>query len=313
MNKTSRKVADGEWELFADWCRAHHERALPATLDTVGRFAHTVSGAPSTIKHRLWSIASVHARAGFDFELSRTTPSVAWRSGESWPTAGQALAKIPIYGWTSGYRGRRDAVLIVAIGVLGFSRRETIELTGSDVTFDGQDYYLAGHAIPRDQSPGACPSCAVARWLPLLTAVESWSRADAQAIVMAPSGPTAGDCTKHCCRQIAESRWPQHVPLLPSIDQYGYAGDSLTPRAVSAILSSKQSGTFNGAPGSEAGAHNASDADRGRFAGYSMDELVDALDDLDDAAEQAASESSEVLNVARTMATYMASLQTPDR
>ncbi|GAB3557622.1 hypothetical protein GCM10027344_05350 [Spelaeicoccus albus] len=104
---TTRNATNGEWELFADWCQAHHERALPATLDTVDRFAHTVTGAPSTIKHRLWSIASAHARAGFDLELVRPSPPVAWRSGDGRPTAGQALAKIPIHGWTSGYRGRR--------------------------------------------------------------------------------------------------------------------------------------------------------------------------------------------------------------
>ncbi|GAB3557619.1 hypothetical protein GCM10027344_05340 [Spelaeicoccus albus] len=229
-------------------------------------------------------------------------------------TVGRLPARLsPKFLFTAGQAATAVGVLIVAIGVLSFSRRETIELTSGDVTVDGQDFYLAGHAIPREQSPGACPSCAVARWLPLLKAVESWSRADAQAIVMTSPSPTAGDCTEHCCRQATGSRWPKHVLLLPSIDRYGYADDALTQRAVSEILSSKQAATLDSAPGAGPVAEHLLDSDRGRFSGYSMDELVAALDDLDNAAEQAARESSEVLNVAMTMATYMTSLQTPDR
>lgn len=313
MTMASPTTSAREWDLFADWCHAHQRRALPTNVETVTEFACSVTGAESTIKHRLWSIAKVHQRAGFDLELPRPGPPVAWRTGDEWPTAGKVLSRIPVRGWTHGYRGRRDAVLVVAIGVLRLSRRETTGLTGADVTFDGHDFYLAGRFVPRCQASGSCPACAVARWLPLLAAVESWSRADAQRIIMAPNGATAGDCTEHCCQPTSGFNWPQHVPLLPNIDRYGYAGDPLTPRTVSALLSREQTRTFNGAPADGAHTRRSPSGGQGRFSNYSMDDLVDALDDLDDAADQAARESSEVLNVAMTMATYMASLRSTGR
>lgn len=141
-----------------------------------------------------------------------------------------ALASCPTAGFPTGYRGRRDAALLVAVapvelGGCGLTRKQARAVTGVELPRLWQ-------AAGLHQNPRTCPRCAINRWAALLATSTKWGRGVIRDFLNAPgppghvcaSGPPAGDLT----------RWFAFC----HIDQYGWCTDykPMSGRAVTAVV-----------------------------------------------------------------------------
>ena len=136
------------------------------------------------------------------------------------------LGCIPIGGWPAGIVGRRDAALVALICPGGLTRRQVRALRAAP----GQTPVLS----PAFE-PGACPACAVSRWLRVhaLAAAAGWRAARGE---LADIGevPARDENAHDCARPI---RWPDRPgrwPMFSAIDRHGWVDEAL-PLSVRSI------------------------------------------------------------------------------
>lgn len=230
------------WRLFTDWCAAVGVSPLPATVGTVAAFFDQVPASEGTLRARLRVIRRAHQRAGQVLGIGYEPSPTAWRSGPGWLSLGAALARCEVGGWPSAVRGRRDAFLLVAIGLVGLTRSQAVRLSVDDITWPTRPTSLdpiriKGKAI--EPTPGAadCPACAVTRWLRVATEQNRWGRSSVrQMLATHPSTATSHDCADG-----PPQGWREVWQLAPAVDQHGWFADwrPMSTRAVSTVLATR--------------------------------------------------------------------------
>ena len=130
------------------------------------------------------------------------------------------LHHIPVYGFPHGFRGRRDALVIVATSI-GITPAQVVALRPADVAtcpwpaIGGQDLdYDPNHGL-------RCPACALTRWL---RALASWDtqlhHAQWRALKLLLEGDPV-NARVHDCATEVPNEW-RHAPVLvPPIDRAG--------------------------------------------------------------------------------------------
>ncbi|WP_420367052.1 hypothetical protein [Curtobacterium sp. L1-20] len=220
-----------------------HE-SLPATAATIGQFLTLFPGSASTQRLRRRAIRTHHLEAG----LSDPIPTVEARV---WPrpgatdhaTVGEALATIPKYRYPIGLRGRRDAFLIVLLGVLHLTREQARTITPADVAVTSI-IRICGHVVPSSDDPVSCAACAATRWLRIVGPVWTGFRGD----VIRLLDPTKGNLDRHDCEQAVPGEWRRAEQLLLPLDVYGWArtGVSLSGRSMTSIIPSRRAAAADG-------------------------------------------------------------------
>jgi len=248
------------WGLFADWCTASGHSCLPASPDTLLAFLAELPVGAATVARRVRAIDTAHRAAGLsppgeapelDEILGRHPSPARFDSGQ----VARALAAIPVGGWPAGTVGRRDAAIVALICAGGLTRSQ-VQALRTDLGLrlaaplsghqEGKRCTLTGVSVsvPRTETAGSCPACALSRWLRVAVVMEDrgWRTVRAQ---LADLGEvTAGDVTAHdCAEPLPETglddrnRWP----LFTAIDRHGApeSGYILSARSITAIIATR--------------------------------------------------------------------------
>lgn len=248
------------WDLFTDWCTATGHPTLPADPDTVLAFLADCPAAPATRRRRVAAIDHHHIATGY----APPGRSTAVRAALGRPTGEPhrpapaamieveaALRALPCHGWTQGMFGRRDRCLLVLSQLAGVSYRDLAQLTAGRVTVAGGAASAAGAAgaitLTATDSPVLCGPCAITRWLRVLDVVMTKPSHRVLAKQIKDAEPVT-DRSPHLCRSTRElSSLIADVPLLPSIDQWGYVPfplQRLTPHSLSRLVQQMLAGDF---------------------------------------------------------------------
>ena len=247
------------WALFTDWCTVTGATALPADPDTVLGFLADCPVAPATRRRRVAAIDHHHAATGYAqpgrsaavlAALGRATGEPPDASG-GMPTAVQAaLRALPSHGWTQGMFGRRDRCLLVLSQLAGVPFKDLAVLTAGRVTVAGGVATLSAAGaitLTATDDPVLCGPCAITRWLRVLDAVMTKPSHRVLAKQIDDADPVT-DRSPHLCRSTRElSSLIVDVPLLPSIDQWGYVPfplQRLTPHSLSRLVHQMLAGDF---------------------------------------------------------------------
>ncbi|WIE74152.1 hypothetical protein [Curtobacterium sp. MCJR17_020] len=232
------------WNRFVAWCAATGQAALPAAPAAIEQFLAAFPGAASTQRLRRSSIRAHHLAAGYPDPF----PAL---QGRVWPhqsaphsvAVREVLAAIPKYRYPLGLRGRRDAFLIVLLGVLHLTRREAQTVTADDVAVTSI-VRICGKVVPSADDPAACAACAVTRWLRVVGPVWTGFRGDLIGLL----DPTRGNLDVHDCEQPVPGEWRRAEQLLLPVDVHGWArtGVSLSGRSMTSIVPTRRAAAVEG-------------------------------------------------------------------
>lgn len=218
------------WVLWADWCAATGRAPLPVTEEALAVFEHDLP------RVRLSDIRATVAETGLGW------PRSVWVF-DPWECAEAAMAGLsesvrgcPSTGWPGGYRGRRDAWLLVLTRGLRLCRRDALAIRSPDVLVEGGRFVVAGQVLERGDDPVVCSACVAARWLAIVSEQWAWGRGRVREVLTVATRGAGHDCAR-----LGALLVPAHVPLVPAIDQHGWATDwrAMSPRAVTMILASR--------------------------------------------------------------------------
>ncbi|WP_065963922.1 hypothetical protein [Curtobacterium sp. UCD-KPL2560] len=234
LRPDSEALLEAHWARFVAWCEATGHASLPATAATIGQFLTLFPGSASTQRLRRRAIRAHHLAAGFPDPIP-TVEARVWPRPEApgQTIVGEVLAAIPKYRYPIGLRGRRDAFLIVLLGVLHLTREQTRTITPDDVAVTSI-IRIRGHVVPSSDDPVSCAACAVTRWLRIAGPVWTGFRGD----VIRVLDPTKGNLDQHDCAQPVPGEWRRAEQLLLSLDVHGWArtGVSLSGRSMTSII-----------------------------------------------------------------------------
>ena len=216
-----------DWTLFADWCASLEVRPLPAGPDLLRRFFLEVPASPALARRRLRAIQAAHMALGLAAPSRRiTSPECRFDQG----VVAATLSCIPIGGWPTGIVGRRDAAVVALICAGGLTRRQVRALPATPAR---------APVLSPAVEPGACPACAVSRWLRVhaLAAAAGWRavRAELADIGEVPARQeTAHDCTRPVRWPNRQARWP----MFSAIDRHGWVNEAvpLSVRSITTVV-----------------------------------------------------------------------------
>ncbi|WP_159573886.1 hypothetical protein [Curtobacterium sp. 18060] len=239
-----RILLEAHWDRFVAWCTATGHEPLPAAPATVEEFLTRFPGSASTQRLRRRAIRAHHLASGFAGPLP-TVPARVWPRPDAPDHAavGEVLAAIPKYRYPVGLRGRRDAFLVVLLGVLHLARGEAQAVTVDDVSVTSI-VRLRGAVVPSTDDPAACAACAVTRWLRIVVPVWTGFRGD----VIRLLDPTKGNLDRHDCEQPVPGEWRHAEQLLLPLDVHGWArsGVALSGRSMTSIIPSRHAAAAAG-------------------------------------------------------------------
>jgi hypothetical protein len=229
---------EAHWGRFVAWCDAAGRESLPATAATIEQFLTLFPGAVSTQRLRRHAIRAHHLASGVPDPIPTVEARVWPRPKAPDQTAvGKVLAAIPKYRYPIGLRGRRDAFLIVLLGVLHLTREEARTIAPADVAVTSI-IRIRGHVVPSSDDPASCAACAVTRWLRVVGPVWTGFRGD----VIRLLDPTRGTLDRHDCERLVPGEWRRAEQLLLPLDVHGWArtGVSLSGRSMTSIIPSRR-------------------------------------------------------------------------
>lgn len=277
-----------DWALFTDWCASWGRNAAYADRTTVDEFLAAFPVARKTQQNRERAIRDELARRGRSLDprtrTEMTTPSLI-RTGGPYAPLDAALAQLPRARRVTGLRSRRDAWLLVLIGVLQLTRRQTQSIAASDIDLD-TGIRVRGQFIPTGTDTLTCPACAVTRWLRVAGIYGVGFRTYAFGLLDAQVALT----DEHDCEVPVDDEWRSAPQLLPAIDQHGWFRDApLSMRSISAVSARVQMRT-----GVVEQAWKPFEA-TGRFKDATSAELVVAQDEVDARAAELLQRSGALL------------------
>lgn len=277
-----------DWALFADWCASWGRDPAAADRSTVDEFLAAFPVAPKTQVNRDRAIRNELRRLGRTLEPrmpGKPTAQSLIRTGARYAPVDVALTQLPRTRRVTGLRGRRDAWLLVLIGVLRLTRRETQAIAADDVDLSA-GIRVRGQFVPTGPDPLTCPACAVTRWLRVAGVYGVGFRTYAFELV----DPESALTDEHDCETPVDDEWLSAPQLLPAIDQHGWFRDApLSMRSISAISARVQVRT-----GAVAQAWEPFEA-TGRFKDATSAELVEAQDAVDARAAELLQRSKALL------------------
>jgi hypothetical protein len=176
----------------------------------------------------------------------------------------ETLKSIPIGGWPTGIVGRRDAAIVVLICAAGLTRAQVQALhSGSRQGLPrGSADALHGRvpeaglsigecpaaavlkAMPRTDTAGTCPACALSRWLRVVARLDDRGWRTVRAELADYGEVPASDETSHDCALMiappATSRG-REIPLFCAIDRHGApeTGYPLSIRSITAVVAGR--------------------------------------------------------------------------
>jgi len=278
----------GEWGLFCDYTAATDQPALPTTVAALTGFLTAAPARPATLARRIRAIAAAHRRAGYLLTRPDTGPAAPRPAPERpRPDPGLMIAACATRGWPAGLTGRRDAFLIVATELLGYTHRAARQLHPADITEptpappDQAVPRLAGRAAPSSDDPRTCPACAVARWLDILGVADGLGRGSARTALAAAGAPTPASPHQHTPTE--PPRWRGAAVLLPAIDRHGWLDDyrPITTRTIRTRLAHAAERAATGdVPGEPPAATHPATATGPARSAPELDEVLTLLDDL---------------------------------
>ena len=246
LGPDSEALLEAHWGRFVAWCEAAGHASLPATAATIEQFLTLFPGSASTQRLRRRTIRAHHLEAGLPDPIP-TVEARVWPRPEA-PTpdqtaVGEVLAAIPKYRYPIGLRGRRDAFLIVLLGVLHLTREQARTITPADVAVTSI-VRIRGQVVPSSDEPASCAACAVTRWLRIVGPVWTGFRGD----VIRLLDPTKGTLDRHDCEQPISREWRRAEQLLLPLDVYGWArtGITLSGRSMTSIIPSRRAAAADG-------------------------------------------------------------------
>lgn len=134
-----------EWALYDDWCRAYHLPSCPTDPMTVAHFLDFDPDlSPGTLRRRVAAINTVHRRAGHVSPGTATAVRrLLSRRDRHVERAQQVIRTLPTTGWPSGLFGRRDALLLHLVCVLGLPVGSIADLRCDSLTVVGDALHIA--------------------------------------------------------------------------------------------------------------------------------------------------------------------------
>lgn len=241
----SGTLLEAHWGRFVAWCTASGYESLPATAATIGQFLTLFPGSASTQRLRRLAIRARHLAAGFPDPIPAVEARV-WprRVARDQVVVGEVLAAIPKYRYPIGLRGRRDAFLIVLLGMLHLTREQARTITPTDVAVTSI-VRIRSHVVPSSDDPVSCAACAVTRWLRIVGPVWTGFRGD----VIRLLDPTRGNLDRHDCEQPVPGEWRRAEQLLLPLDVHGWArtGVALSGRSMTSIIPTRRLAAKGGA------------------------------------------------------------------
>ncbi|KQR27134.1 hypothetical protein ASF75_14780 [Curtobacterium sp. Leaf154] len=291
-------LLDAHWGRFIAWCSATGHEPLPAAPSTVEQFLTRFPGAASTQRLRRRAIRAHHLAAGLADPMP-TVPARVWPRPEAPDRAavGEVLAAIPKYRYPVGLRGRRDAFLIVLLGVLRLTRQQAQAVTADDVAVTSI-VRIRDTVIPSTDDPAACAACAVPRWLRIVGPAWTGFRGD----VIGMLDPTKGNIDQHDCEQSLPGQWRRAEQLLLPLDVHGWArtGVTLSGRSMTSIIPTRRAAAVAGPIAEVLGA---SARQPSRFDALSLQETYSEFGATDAAVDAALARLAAVWDDARALDT----------
>lgn len=294
-----KALLEVHWGRFVAWCEAAGHESLPATAATIGQFLTLFPGSASTQRLRRRAIRARHLAAGLPDPIP-TVEARVWPRPEApdQATVGEVLAAIPKYRYPIGLRGRRDAFLIVLLGILHLTREQARAITPDDVAVTSI-IRIRGHVVPSSDEPASCAACAVTRWLRIVGPVWTGFRGD----VIRLLDPTKGTLDRHDCEQPIPGEWRRAEQLLLPLDVHGWArtGVSLSGRSMTSIIPRRRAAAADGTTPKEV--LGAVARQPSRFDGLSLQDTYSELGATDAAIDAALARLAAVWDDARTLDT----------
>lgn len=273
--KLNREQRD--WALFVDWCASWDLPALPTRPESIARFLEAFPAPLDRQTRRVRAIRRAHEASGEELDLPTEDRRVALREGDGWVDVPRALAQVVKHAHLKyahqAVRGRRDAWLLVLVGVLRFTREEARSIEPDDIRLYPR-ITVRGRRVPKSDLAQECPACATTRWLRVAADATLGRRITAAGIV----SPTGVDELAHDCAVGLDGEWRFAPTLLPAIDQHGWLTQSaLSIRAITSTMALRQR------PGALASGVQrfVPRAATGRFADASLAEVYDEFGDVD--------------------------------
>lgn len=207
-------VVDRHWALFADWCTAVDVASVPATPETVLAFLAELPAGPATVRRRVLAIDAAHRHAGYPppsaspaFDALLRPPRPPRFDPD---LVANALAIIPVGGWSAGIVGRRDAALVALVCTAGLTRHQIQYLRTSHSATQGEEQRRPGTAgesglpaVAATEHPGPCPACALTRRQRVATTTAAAGWRTVRNYLADLGETTAEDETSHDCTRPA--------------------------------------------------------------------------------------------------------------
>jgi hypothetical protein len=215
------------------------------------------------------------------------------------------LAAIPKYRYPIGLRGRRDAFLIVLLGVLHLTREQARTITPADVAMT-TIIRTRGHVVPSSDDPASCAACAVTRWLRIVGPVWTGFRGD----VIRLLDPTKGTLDRHDCEQPVPGEWRRAEQLLLPLDVHGWArtGVILSARSMTSIIPTRRAAAADGPVAEAVGAIARQPS---RFDALTLQETYAEFGATEDAVDAALARLTAIWNDAQALDSDLEHVATP--
>ncbi|MFE6861842.1 hypothetical protein [Nocardia sp. NPDC057668] len=207
------------WATFARWCAATDRRALPATPTTVAAYLHEHPGKTATQRGRLTAVNQAHIAAGLPAPgraaalRGALNAHRAHRHSALRRRVERLLPQLPVWGWTAGLFGRRNAALLV-LAAAGLTYPQIAALTQRDLRSSGEHVIVGDHLALLEPTgdPATCPIEVLCRWT--------------DALRLAPHPAGRGRLAHHLGRRDLPATGldvaHEHLPLFTSFDSRGY-------------------------------------------------------------------------------------------
>lgn len=291
MTTTTNRLRPG-WELWADWCAATGRTSLDVNVEALDAYARQVA------RPQLPDVRATCHEVGIPWP-HEPAPADPWRAVEDQMLdLDESLARCPVLGWPTGFRGRRDAWLLVLTRGLRMSRAAAVSVGVEDLS-------AIWERLTGSLDPARCHRCVAVRWLDVVETQASWSWWVTREMLM--SRPTSTD--EHVCGDgLPLPSFPVGPEALaPRIDRYGGVtlGAPLTKRSVTAVLALRCTTLFEAGSESDLGAgldREAEDVGPVRAFDAStferLDEACDAADAVNDRVAALLAETAAQLRLA---------------
>lgn len=209
----------GPWRHFRRWCAVYERVPLPAHPVTIAAYLDHEAAPLATQRTRLSAINAAHLAYGLPAPgraavlREALNAHLAQRNTRLAARVEDVLAKIPVWGWTRGLFGRRNAALLV-LAAHGLTYPQIAALTQRDLVVTDDEAVIGTELarISATDDPELCPVAVLRRWVAVLC--------------LAPRPAGRGLLQHHLTHRSLPDADPDpahtHLPLFTSFDPRGY-------------------------------------------------------------------------------------------